>query len=143
MTLRPRHDPAIIQALREAEEEYGEPLLPWDKEVIVASMERRPHAKQRPPSTPLQKEERQIPLIAWHLDPEANRAASESSTTALNVLLMTLSGMPNEALQSVGIVGVGAVASRRPALCQRATAANIGATPLLRKAPPEINRTSS
>lgn len=115
-------DPEIAKALRDAEEDFGEPLLPWDVEVIKASMERRPKTRQRPPSTAQQRKEKQI--VAWHKDTEANRAASESPTTALAVLLKTLSSMPRAAQQSVGLVGIGSVGHRRPTPCKPATISN-------------------
>ncbi|CAK7265313.1 hypothetical protein SEPCBS57363_001518 [Sporothrix epigloea] len=124
VTIHGSDDPAIIKALREAEEDFGEPLLPWDVEVIKASMERRPKARQQPPSTTRQWKEKQMHFVAWHKDTEANRAASESPTTALAVLLKTLSGMPEDAQQSVGLVGIGSVCHRRPMLCPPATISN-------------------
>ncbi|CAK7203502.1 hypothetical protein SEUCBS139899_006236 [Sporothrix eucalyptigena] len=99
-------DPAIDKALREAEEQNGAPLLPWDVETIKASMERRPRPRLVPAKP--------APFVYWHKDHNANRAASESSTTALAILLKTLSGMPQEAQQKMGIVGISSVRHKRP-----------------------------
>ncbi|CAK7223293.1 hypothetical protein SCUCBS95973_005128 [Sporothrix curviconia] len=107
-------DRAVAKALREAEKENGEPLLPWDVETIKASMERRPTSKRRPQPKPGQPKVKTMPFVAWHKDPDANRAASESSTTALAFLLKTLSSMPRDAQQSMGIVGIGSVGQKRP-----------------------------
>ncbi|CAK7246304.1 MAG: hypothetical protein STHCBS139747_007931 [Sporothrix thermara] len=113
-------DTAVAKAIRKAEKENGGPLLPWDVEAIKASMEGRLKAKRRkqPQSQPQSKQRGQpkvktMPFVAWHKDPEANRAASESSTTALAFLLKTLSGMPADAQQTMGIVGIGSVGQRR------------------------------
>ncbi|CAK7232261.1 hypothetical protein SBRCBS47491_008208 [Sporothrix bragantina] len=121
-------DPAITKALCEAEKENGEPLLPWDVETIKASMERRPKAKRRvqqpqQPQQPINKPKvKTMPFVAWHKDPDANRAASESSTTALAFLLKTLSSMPQDAQQSIGIVGIGSVGQKHPQPSPPATA---------------------
>lgn len=98
-------DPAIAEALCDAEKQNGEPLLEWEIETIKASKEGRTRTpKIKGPHV----------FVRWEKDPRANRAASESSSTALAFLLKSMSGMPSQEQTKLGIVSIGSVSQKRP-----------------------------
>ncbi|KIH88517.1 hypothetical protein SPBR_07549 [Sporothrix brasiliensis 5110] len=96
-------DPAIVEALLVAEEEKGEPLLEWESETIKAS---------RGSKARTSKVHRRSVFCRWERDPCANRAASESSSTALAFLLKSMTGMPSKEQKQMGIVSIGSVSQK-------------------------------
>lgn len=91
-------DPAIAAAIMAAEEQNGEPLLEWDVEAIKASLEGRMKTAGRPKR--------------WDKDPRANRAAAESSSTALAFLIQIMSRTSLSEQKKLGIVSIGSVGQR-------------------------------
>ncbi|KAL1903119.1 hypothetical protein Sste5346_000403 [Sporothrix stenoceras] len=96
-------DPGTIKALRAAEKQNGEPLLEWEVETIKASREKRFRTPQVPGDCSGSK------FVRWEKDPRANRAASESSSTALAFLLKSMKSMPSKEQKNMGIVSIGSV----------------------------------
>ncbi|OAA54295.1 k-cl co-transporter [Niveomyces insectorum RCEF 264] len=145
-------DHHLVRFVKDVEKEIGEPLMPWDVEVIKAGFEAtlRDKAARRKfkewlaaeyPSRyssyfPTRSDHSSLPSFrsfaarkattCWAKDPSANKAAAEAETPTLARLIQTLDSMPARHKIAEGVVGIGSV-SCQP--CPTTTTASAASSP--------------